>query len=68
MSNVILAKRFPLALLRPRVWGALGSIAHGGKALRRRSRQEVQADAIVDRFGSDRWSDAIEREISIRVR
>jgi hypothetical protein len=68
MSSLILAKRFPLALLRPRVSGALRTIATARKALRRRSRQEVQADAIVDRFGSDRWSDVIEREISIRVR
>jgi hypothetical protein len=68
MSDVIVAKRFPWGLLRPRVWGALRIIADGRKALRRRSRQEEQADGIVDRFGSDRWSDAIEREISIRVR
>jgi hypothetical protein len=68
MSSLILAKRFPLALFRPRVSGALRTIAEGRKALRRRSRQEIQADAIVDRFGSDRWSDVIEREISIRVR
>jgi hypothetical protein len=68
MSNVILTNRFPSALLRPRLWGALRTITEGCKALRRRSRQEVQADAVVDRFGSDRWSDTIEREISIRVR
>jgi hypothetical protein len=68
MSSLILAKRSPLALLRPRVWGALRTRAESRKAFRRRTRQEVQADAIVDRFGSDRWCDAIEREIAIRVR
>jgi hypothetical protein len=68
MSNFILEQRFPFVLLRPQVWGSLGKIADCRKALRRRSRQKLQADAIADRFGCDRWSDAIEREISIWVR
>jgi hypothetical protein len=68
MSNFTIAKRFPLIVLRPRIWASLARIADNRKALHRRSRQELQADAIVDRFGCDRWSDAIEREISIRVR
>jgi hypothetical protein len=68
MSNFTIAKRFPLVVLRPRIWASLARIANSHKALRRRSRQQLQAEAIVDRFGCDRWSDAIEREISIRVR
>jgi len=39
-----------------------------GTLLRRKSRQEVQAEVIINRFSCDRWSDAIEREISTRVR
>ena len=68
MSNIIVAKRSPFVALRPRVPSFAAMLTNVGRLLRRKSRQEAQAEAIVNRFSCDRWSDAIEREISIQVR
>jgi hypothetical protein len=68
MSNLMLAKQIssPATKRRRSTLAEMMSILL--LRLRRRSRQEAQAEAIANRFGSDRWSDAIERELSIRVR
>jgi len=68
MSNIIVAKRSSFVALRPRVPSFAAMLTNVGRLLRRKSRQEAQAEAIINRFSCDRWSDAIEREISIRVR
>ena len=68
MSNIIVAKRSSFVALRPQVPSFAAMLANVGRVLRRKSRQEAQAEAIVNQFSCDRWSDAVEREISIRVR
>jgi hypothetical protein len=68
MSNIIVAKRSSFVALRPRVPSFAAILTNVGRLLRRKSRQEAQAEAIVNRFSCDRWSDAVEREISTRVR
>jgi hypothetical protein len=38
------------------------------RRLRRKSREQATAEAVVNQFHCDQWCDAIEREISIRGR
>jgi hypothetical protein len=67
MSDTIITRAFP-GIRRRRFWG-LPSILSGFRIrLRRKSRREVKAEAIANRFGCDRWSDAIENEISRQLR
>ena len=68
MSNIIVAKRSSFVALRPRVPSFAAMLTNVGRLLRRKSRQEAQAEAIINQFSCDRWSDVIEREISTRVR
>ena len=50
-------------------WGfpSLTLLRIWGKRLRRKSRDQATAEAVVNRFGCDRWCEAIEREISHRL-
>lgn len=68
MSNIIVAKRSSFVASRPRVPSFAVMLTNVGRLRRRKSRQEAQAETIINRFSCDRWSDAIEREISTRVR
>jgi hypothetical protein len=68
MANTIVAKQSSFHVREPKFLSLARIIGNIGTRLRGRSRQEAQAEAIVNRFSCDRWSDAIEREISIRVR
>lgn len=68
MANTIVAKGSSFHVREPQFPSLARMISNVGTRLRGRSRQEAQAESIVNQFGCDRWSDAIEREISIRVR
>jgi hypothetical protein len=68
MANVTVGNRVPSIIEGRRLPGLPRLFARFRSSLRRRSRQDAQAEALVNRFASDRWSDGIEREISIRVR
>jgi hypothetical protein len=68
MTNIVAGKRFPSTVAWAPPLNFAGALHRLGKRLRRKSRQEAQAEAVVNRFGCDRWSDEIEREISARVR
>jgi hypothetical protein len=46
---------------------ALKFITLFGKPLHGKSREQAIAEAVVNRFGCDRWCDALEREISLRT-
>jgi hypothetical protein len=45
---------------------ALKFITMFGKPLHGKSREQAIAEAVVNRFGCERWCDALEREISLR--
>ena len=50
MSNIIVAKRSSFVALRPRVPSFAAMLANVGRLLRHKSRQEAQAEAIINRF------------------
>ena len=63
MANIIAGRSF--VALRPARFPSLpNAIGSVRRLLPFKTRQEADAEAIVNRFSSDRWSDAIEREIS----
>jgi hypothetical protein len=67
MSTTFITGAFPR--FRRRRFPVISSILSGFRIrLRRKSRREAQAEAIANRFGCDRWSDAIENEISRQLR
>ena len=68
MANTVVAKESSFHFREPQFPSLARIIGNVGTRLRGRSRQEVQAEAIINRFSCDRWSDVIEREISTRVR
>lgn len=45
---------------------ALKFITMFGKPLHGKTREQAIAEGVVNRFGCDRWCDALEREISLR--
>jgi hypothetical protein len=61
-----------IELVKPFLIGRLPilrlTVSEIGKKLRLKGREQAKAEAIVNQFGADRWSDWIEREISHRVR
>ena len=68
MAHILIRNSLPFILRVPRFLSLGSIIATVGKQFSHSSKQDAQAEAIANRFGGDRWSDAIEREISIRVR
>ena len=67
MSSTFITGAFP-SFGRRRFPGVASILSGFRIRLRRKSRREAQAEAIVNRFGCDRWSDAIENEISRQLR
>jgi hypothetical protein len=67
MSSIFITGAFPR--FRRRRFPVIASTLSGFRIrLRRKSRREAQAETIANRFGCDRWSDAIENEISRQLR